>query len=567
MSNYWTKRRVSRRGVIRGAALGGVGLAGAALIGCGSDDEDGDDGTAAATATVAGGGSGVITEGTAAPTADANVNRGGQIVLTGSDLQRLDFQATISTPTQNASSLVFSRLIRYDPYTGANDYGIIPDLAESWEVEAEKVTFKLKQGVKWGNQDPVNGREFVASDVAYSYERVATDSAEFVHGYKLAPVASIETPDDYTVVMNLARPAAGLLGDLASGQGMGLVPRELVEADGNLDTRWIGTGPFMLEGWEQGTRISFVRNPDYHEGGFPYVDSIEWRFIGDASTNLANFVAGELHYYALPSLEAKNQVESSTDARISTFANLGGTHKMFNVRPDGPNPALADLRIRQAMDYALNRQDILDFVLGGDGNIAGPVMPPGFGDWALSNEEIAQIHTQNLDEAMKLMAAAGHDSLTIVNDYANNSSFSEDETPIMQQQFAQIGINLQLLPQERTVYLQSQVEGSFEFQNIGMGGYPDPDNFLFPVFHSTGTKNYGGVNDAALDALIEQQQGILNYEERVEFIHEFDRNWKNYLYRIYTAFPNTHQAWSSAVVNPFQPKGWDYRGLQAVSLK
>ena len=565
MSNYWTRRRVSRRGVLRGAALGGVGLAGAALIGCGDSEEA--DGEATATSTVEGGGSGVVTTGTAAPTADANVNRGGEIILSGSDLQKLDFQATISTPTQYASSLVFSRLVRYDPYTGANDYGIIPDLAESWEVESDKVTFHLKKGVKWPNVDPVNGREFVASDVAYSYERVATDSAEFVHGYKLAPVASIDTPDDYTVVMNLSRPAAGLLSDLASGQGMGLVPREVIEADGDLNTRWVGTGPFMLEGWEPGTRIRFVRNPEYHEDGYPYLDSIEWRFITDASTNLANFVAGELHYYALPSLEAKQQVESSTDAQIQTFANLGGTHKMFNIRPDGPNPTLGDLRVRQAMDYALNRQDILDFVLGGDGNIAGPVMPAGFGDWSLSPEEVASIHKEDLDEAMKLMSAAGIDSLKIANTYANTSSFSEDEGPIMQQQLARIGIELDLLPVERTVYLQSQVDGDFEMQSIGMGGYPDPDNFLYPVFHSTGTKNYGGVNDPELDARIEEQQGILDHAERVQFIQNLDRDWKNYLYRIYTVFPNTHQAWSSSVVNPFQPKGWDWRGLQAVSLK
>ncbi|MCK9486032.1 MAG: ABC transporter substrate-binding protein [Dehalococcoidia bacterium] len=509
----------------------------------------------------------MVTTGTPAPSADANVKRGGEVILAGGDLQRLDFQATISTPTQNASSLVYSRLVRYDPYTGANDYGIIPDLAESWEVESDRITFHLKQGVKWPNVDPVNGREFVASDVQYSYERVATDGPEWVHAYKMDPISSIEAPDDYTVVMNLSRPSAGLLSDLASGQGMGLVPRELVEADGDLDTRWIGTGPFMLDRWEQGNRIRFVRNPDYHEDGYPYVDAIEWRFITDSSTNLANFIAGQLSYYALPSLEALRQVQSSTDAMVQTFANLGGTHKMFNVREDGPNPALADVRVRQAIDYALNRQDILDFVLGGDGNIAGPVMPVGYGDWSLSPDEIAELHPENLDEARALITAAGADGLTIEHDYGNTSAFSEDEAPIMQQQLARVGIRLELLPRERTVYLQAQVDGNFSFQGIGMGGYPDPDNFLYPVFHSTGSKNYGGVDDPELDARIEEQQGILEHEERVEFIKNLDRDWKDYLYRIYTVYPNTHQAWSSQIVNPFQPKGWDWRGLQAVAFK
>lgn len=539
--------------------MSGVGLAGAALIGCGSDED-----TATATATAAAGGTTAAPGGTTPP---SDVKRGGDLILTGSDLQRMDFQATISTPTQNASSLVFSRLVRYDPYAGLNDYQVVPDLAESWEVESDKITFHLKQGVKWPNVEPMNGRELVADDVIYSYERVASPSPEFVHGYKLAAVASMEAPDQYTVVMNLARPSAGLLSDLASGQGMGIVPRELIEADGNLDTRWIGTGPFMLDSWEQGNRIRFVRNPEYHEDGYPYLDSVEWRFISDASTNLANFIAGELHYLSVSNVQDADQIRSSTDAEIQTFPNLGGTHKVFNVGPSSPVPAFTDVRVRQALNYSLNRDEILDFVLGGDGNIAGPVMPPGYGKWSMDGSELADLYKENLEEAKALLIAAGHEELVIPHQYSNISTFSEDEGPIMQQQAARVGIKLDLLPLERTVYLQSQVDHNFGFMGIGMGGYPDPDNYLYPVFHSTGTKNYGQVNDAELDAKIEKQQGILDEAERLDFIHQLDRDWTNYLYRIYTAFPNAHQAWSSKVAGTFTPKGWDYRGLQGVSLK
>ena len=559
MSNYWT-RRVPRRRVMRGAGLTGVGLAGAVLIGCSSDD-DGGSGNGGATSTAAATGTS-----SGSPSPD-EAKRGGELILTGGDLQKLDFQATISTPTQWASSTVFSRLIRYDPYSGLNEYAVQGDLAEEWELEEDKVTFHLKKGVKWQNLDPVNGRELVASDIVYSYERLATDDPEYVHAYKLDPVASIEAPDDYTVVFNLKFPTAALLTDLASGQGMGIIPRELVEADGDLNTRWVGSGPFMLDVWEQGNRIRFLKNPDYHKSGYPYVDSIERRFITDTAVNVANFVAGELHFMIVESLEFRDQIERSTDATIRTFPDLGGTHKMYNVREDGPQPEFADLRVRQAFDYALNRNEILDFVFGGDGNIAGPVMPDGYGVWSLPSEEIADLYQENLDEATKLLAAAGHENLKLTFDYSNTSTDSEDEGPIMQQQVARVGIDLELIPSERTVYLQQQVDGTFHLQGIGMSGYPDPSNYLYPTFHSTGSKNYGKVNNPELDALIEKQQSILNEDERIEAVQAIDRDWRSkYLYRTYTAYANAHQAWSSAITGQFTPKGWDYQGLEGVSF-
>lgn len=560
-SNYWLNKQVSRRRALRGAGIGVAGLAGAALVGCGGDDEPSATGTPAGSATAAGG------SGSATATMDdaSAPKSGGELILAGGDLQKLDFQATISTPTQYASSLVFSRLVRYDPHTALNDYGIIPDLAESWEVSEDQIVFHLKPGVKWQNLDPMNGRELTAEDIKYSLERVGTDDAEYVHAYKVGPIASIDAPDASTVVLNLARPSASLLFDLGSGQGMGTVPREVIEADGDLNTRWVGTGPFMLDTWEQGTRIRFLKNPDYHLNGQPYVDSVEWRFIRDASTNLANFLADQLHFYIAPSLEQANQIRESTDATVTPYVHLGGTHKVPNVGPSGPE-ALRDVRVRRAIDIGIDRELILDLVLGGDGVYAGPPLPQTYGKWSLPDDEVAEAYKMNLEEARKLLDASGFNDLKLVNRYSNTSTFSEDESPLMQQTLAEIGIDLQLEPVERTVYLQSQVDHDFELMSIGMGAYPDPDNYLFPTFHSAGTKNYGQVNDPDLDARIEESQGILDEEERVEFIHNLQRDWPDYLYRTYSVNPYNHYAWNSAVTGTFTPKGWDYQGLQGVSF-
>ena len=170
-TNYWAGR-VSRRGWLRGAGMAGAGLAGAALIGCGDDDDD------------------AVTSATQAPAVEAK--RGGELILSGGDLQKLDFQATISSATQVSSSLVFSRVLKYDPQTDQNDYVLQPDLAESWEVSEDKVILNLKKGVKWQNLDPMNGRELTSADVKYSLERVATDDPQYVHAYKVGPVASID---------------------------------------------------------------------------------------------------------------------------------------------------------------------------------------------------------------------------------------------------------------------------------------------------------------------------------------------------------------------------------------
>jgi ABC-type transport system substrate-binding protein len=552
-----TRRRFLRRG-----AAGAFGLAGAYLVACGGDSGGGSNSTGSqSNATAA-----PATPTTASAQATVPAGKpGGTFVLSGSDLQQLDFQKTISTPSQNASSMVFSRLASYDPYSDLNVYAMRPDLAESWEQAGDKIVFKLRQGVKWQNKAPLNGRELVADDIKYSMQRVGSSGAEFVHAYKVEPISSIDTPDKYTVVLNLKQPSAALMSDLASGQGMGTVPREIIEEDGDLNKRWVGTGPYMLDQWQKGSFIRFVKNPDYYKPGLPYLDVVETKFITDASTNLANFLAGQLNFYIATGLEQSDQIKKSTKAEVRTFPNLGGTHKLYNVGSKGP-AALRDIRIRQAIDLAIDRDQLLDLVLGGDGVWAATFVPLGFGEWSQSDAEVKQAYAANPAEAKKLVEASGLKDITIPVEYSNIDAFAQDEFPLLKQMLAKAGIELQLKPLERTIYLQNQVDSDFNLMGIGMGSYPDPDNYLFPTFHSKGSKNYGQVSDADLDARIDKQRAILDYKERVAYLKELQKDWKKYLYRTYTVNRNDHHAWQPNTAGRFVPKGWDYQGMEAVSL-
>jgi ABC-type transport system substrate-binding protein len=156
--------------------------------------------------------------------------------------------------------------------------------------------------------------------------------------------------------------------------------------------------------------------------------------------------------------------------------------------------------------------------------------------------------------------------VTIPVEYSNIDTFAQDEFPLLKQMLAKAGIELQLKPLERTIYLQNQVDSDFNLMGIGMGSYPDPDNYLYPTFHSKGSKNYGQVSDAELDTRIDKQRTILDYKERVAYLKELQKDWKKYLYRTYTVNRNDHQAWQQNTAGRFVPKGWDYQGMEAVSL-
>src|SRR5213083_2711345 len=169
--------------------------------------------------------------------------------------------------------LTSNRLVRYpftDEANGPADLTLKGDLAESWQGSADfRVwTFKLRQGVKWQNLAPVNGREFVAADVKYCFEAYAKEG---VQSFTFQEIEGIETPDKYTVRVHLKMPNTMFPQNLAEPVSV-VFPREVLEEDGDLKKRIVGTGPFILKEHTRKVRVVLVRNPDYFDTGRPYVD-------------------------------------------------------------------------------------------------------------------------------------------------------------------------------------------------------------------------------------------------------------------------------------------------------
>src|SRR6266705_3254375 len=235
--------------------------------------------------------------------------RGGILRVRGLDPVHFDPHLSINVRTQATLSFVYSKLVRHK--VGAEirpgTFIVEPDLAERWE-ELDDLTyvFHLRQGVKWHNKPPVNGRELVAEDVKFTFDRFLGEKANPLR-YILEAVDKVEVVDRYTVKFLLHEPFVWLLDVLANPLGTWIIPREVVEQFGDLKKAEsaIGTGPFLLERYEPNVKTVFKRHPDYFLKDQPYVDGVEWLVVNDPSAALAMYRTGLLdcgpsHWWSVP---------------------------------------------------------------------------------------------------------------------------------------------------------------------------------------------------------------------------------------------------------------------------
>ena len=224
--------------------------------------------------------------------------RGGILRVRGYDPVHFDHHLTNNARTNTTLSFIHSTLLRYKvgPEIMPGTFIVEPHLAESWD-EPDDLTyvFHLRQGVKWHNKPPLNGRELVADDVKFTFERFLSEKANVLRE-TLEPVDRVEVVDRYTVKFVLKEPFVWLPHRLADSSGMWIIAPEVVERFGDLKKpeSAMGTGPFLLERYEPNVKTVFKRNPDYFLTGQPYVDGVEWRVIDDESTGLAMYRTGQI---------------------------------------------------------------------------------------------------------------------------------------------------------------------------------------------------------------------------------------------------------------------------------
>lgn len=514
-TRFWGTRQLSRRAALRAGAVTGVGIASAALIGCSS--------------------SGSKTSSTGANTPAAGTSGGttpvvsdGIVMIQNRDVQSLDPLASQVFITPERIGLVYPKLFYYNrkPDAGQGDVTLEPSYATtSWEFagDGSKLTFKMRQGVKYSNIAPLNGRELVAEDVKFSFDRYMNDpNSTFKALY--SDVKSIETPDRQTVVFNLKKPSRYVLYALAGGPSF-ITPPEIGKAEGDYKAKAIGPGPYIFEGGSQGEGARFKKNPDFIDGSKVYYNRWDFKVVTDQSTGIAAIKTGQADY-GVAGLTAP-QLKSELGPSIKSFVApaTGHTGLWFNMR----NPKWADLRARTAVSKAIDRQAIIDQQYFGDGVWGGPV-PVDFGKWAFSEKELKEFNAFKYDpaEAKKLWAAAGKPATSTLDLYvwAKNIApasvvLSEFQAGYLQKN---LGITTQYSSDEYSTMFNKLVTNKFDDVGQGGGILFDWLDHLIQKYSTGGARNGAGLSDPKVDAMLDDLRSTVDDKAAQEKAHAVSRH-------------------------------------------
>lgn len=418
------------------------------------------------------------------------------------------------------------------------DGRIVPLLAESWTVLDETtIEFVLRRDVVFHNGEP-----FDARSVKFSLERAKDPAKQTALQAAFASVREVEIVDDYTVRIRLHEPDSSLLWNLTR---LAMVPPEYIERVGDVEfgRRPVGTGPFRFVEWVRDSHVLLEANPDYFPGGLkgkPQVDRVLFRVVPERATRLAELRTGGLHLIERLSPDAVPLAERAGLHVVP--ADSGRFYVVwFRIREDSP---LADRRVRLALNYAINREAIVQAVFGGYASpLATPFTPSTFG-W---RPDLAP-YPYDPAKARQLLAEAGYgNGLTLTLDVTTGSA---EIGQLIAGQLAEVGVQVVLRPLEVSLFNSNWVSGrTGDMVGASWGGAGDPQAYLEALVHSQGFLS--GYANPRADALIEASGRTLDARARTAILHE--------LQRVLYDDPAGIYLWSVADLYAYSPQLLDWR--------
>jgi peptide/nickel transport system substrate-binding protein len=411
--------------------------------------------------------------------------------------------------------LVYSTLLSYKHGPGVpfSEPTLQPELASSWEVpDAQTFIFHLRKGVKLANIPPVSGRDLLADDVRFSLEyasRTGSVAAKklpaSVLGSFFEGINSVETPDSSTVKVTFQAPFVPFINYIAAPY-LAVLAHEVFEQDGHFKDRPVGSGPFQLDttATQKGTRWVFKKNLSYWDAGKPYIDQVNMVVLADGASAQAAFRARQLDLLDTGVDQTSVDTISKANPTVVKYETIDPApqHLYMSVKPGSP---LADIRMRQAIGLALDRNEYLKTLYNGKG---GWSMAGAFPDTYSQDEIHAQLK-QDVKEARQLVATAGHpDGIEIEFIYPGNyfGQIYITQMQLLQAQLKQVGINLRLKPMDYSTYSTLKKQHNFTITNTHKSLQGDIDSYLNNSFNPALTEDYTEVNDPDLTKLLLAQR-------------------------------------------------------------
>lgn len=436
------------------------------------------------------------------------------VIAQGVDPQTLDPHRSTVQQALNISMAIAEPLIDFDYQTGE----LKPRLAVSWK-NIDDVTWeiKLREGVSFTNGEP-----FTAESVKVSIERIKKPELKSPATIYVRPIVEVKVVDDHTVHIITDGPSAVLPLNLTR---IGMVPPGYLREKGDeaLSTAPVGTGPFKLVEWQKDERVVLEANPDYW-GGRPPVDRVIFRSIPAASTRVAALRAGEADIITSLPLEEAEALNAGGEFNVESVPSLRLMMVQFNLEKEGPHQ---DVRVRQALNYAVDKQALVDEVLSGYGGVLDgqPLSREYFG-----HTDAVDAYPYDPDKARQLLAEAGYSAsnplrLTL---YAPTGRYMRDKevAEAIAGQLRAVGVDVRLEVMEWGLFLEKMLAKELSpLAFWGAATVPDADVWLGSM--ATCGAAYSAWCNKDFDALVRQAGRTLDekarldlYERAVRLVHE-----------------------------------------------
>ena len=427
---------------------------------------------------------------------------------------------------------VYDGLVRNTPGT----LEIEPALATEWTISDDglEYTFTLREGVTFHDGTPFN-----AEAVKFNFDRMLDESHPFAStgpfplSFFFSSVESVEVIDETTVKFTLNEAFAPFMSNLASPTGLIVSPAAVEQNGADYGRNPVGTGAFKFEEWQSNSRVVVSRNEDYWDGPAP-LEAVIFRPIVDANTRVAEMLSGGID--VLLETPPDNVAQFRNDANYQVKETVGPHvwYVMLNAK-DGP---FADKRVRQAVNYAVNKETLVNNVLQGTADVSAGPIPPAF-NWAY-NEDVAP-YPYDPDKARELLAEAGAEGASLTFLVTEGGSGMLDPVPMgtaIQADLAAVGLNVEIQTYEWNTFLAEVnpgLEGKGDMAQMAWMT-SDPDTLPFLTLRTAAFPEQGGFNSSyysnpEVDELLDRARVSTDREERGE------------LYRQVQAVVNEDAAW------------------------
>jgi ABC-type transport system substrate-binding protein len=429
------------------------------------------------------------------------------------DPTTLDPALIVDVAGGTLSAKLFNGLVRLD-----DKLNVVPDIAERWEIRdrGSAYIFHLRKGVLFSN-----GREVTSDDFKYSFKRIFTPETkspdtwvlerilgakEYLKGRR-SDIPGILTIGRYTLLIRLEKPFSPFL-KLLTMPAAYVVPKEEVRKWGpDFSTHPVGTGPFILKEWNHNSMLVFTRNRRYFDKKAK-VAGIVYRIIPEDLTAVTEFEVGNLDVIGIPASEyGKYRKSRKWSPLISSAEGLNTYYLGFNCS----RPPFDDINLRRAVSCAIDRGKILKTFYEGRGRLAKGPVPDLLRKWPA-----AGVSAYEPDKAEKIIAGEWPKN-RVINFYVSADQEVVDIAEVIQYYLRKVGLDVRIKQLEWSAYKSALNNGEADMFWIGWwADYPDPENFLFPLFHSS---NHGAggnrtrYTNREVDSLIEAGQGAVDPSE------------------------------------------------------